>query len=90
MQRPGCTWRVQGRVIPAFYSPLAMSLRSLAIVLPLYYSTILTSTCATISTDIPSYQAIHGHMPLQMSRKLWDCGSEQQSAFKPRALQNDY
>ena len=46
------------------YSRLAMSLRSLAIILPLYYSTVLTSTCATVSTDIPSYEAIHGRMPL--------------------------
>jgi len=60
-------WRVQGRVIPALYSWLATSLRSLAIILPLYYSTILTSTCATVSTDIPSYEAIHGRMPLQSS-----------------------
>ena len=50
------------------YSRLATSLGSLAIILlylPLYYSTILTSTCATVSTDIPSYEAIHGRMPLQ-------------------------
>ena len=50
------------------YSRLAMSLRSLAIILPylpIYYSTILTSTCATVSTDIPSYEAIHGRIPLQ-------------------------
>jgi len=46
------------------YSWLAMSLRSVAILLPLYYSTILTSTFATISTDVPSYEAIHGRMPL--------------------------
>jgi len=51
------------------YSRLATSLRSLAIILPWYYSTILTSTCATVSTDIPSYEAIHGRMPLQMHMK---------------------
>ena len=56
------------------YSRLATSLRSLAIILPylpylpLYYSTTLTSTCATVSTDIPSYEAIHGRMPLHASR----------------------
>ena len=32
--------------------------------LPLYYSTTLTSTFATVSTHIPSYEAIHGRMPL--------------------------
>jgi len=55
----------------ALYSRLATSLRSLAIILPylpLYYSTILTSTCATVSTDIPSYEAIHGRMPLHYCR----------------------
>ena len=52
------------------YSRLATSLRSLAIILPLYYSTILTSTCATVSTDIPSYEAIHGRMPLHYYRSL--------------------
>jgi len=54
----------------ALYSRLATSLRSLAIILPylpLYYSTILTSTCATVSTDIPSYEAIHRRMPLQLT-----------------------
>jgi len=53
------------------YCRLATSLRSLAIILsylPLYYSTILTSTFATVSTDIPSYEAIHGRMPLQYYR----------------------
>jgi hypothetical protein len=30
----------------------------------LYYSILLTSMFATVSTDIPSYEAIHGHMPL--------------------------
>jgi len=52
---------------PALYSWLATSLRSPAIILlylPLYYCAILTSTFATVSTDIPSYQAIHGRMPL--------------------------
>jgi len=47
----------------SLYSWLATSLRSLAIILPylpLYYSTILTSTCATVSTDITSYEAILG------------------------------
>jgi len=43
---------------------LATSLRSLAIILPLYYSTILTSTSATVCADIQSYEAIHGRMPL--------------------------
>jgi hypothetical protein len=50
------------------YSRLATSLRSLAIILPelpIYYFTIMTSTFATVSTDIPSYEAIHGRMPLQ-------------------------
>jgi hypothetical protein len=54
------------------YSWLATSLRSLAIILPylpLYYSTILTSTWATVSTEIPSYEDIHGRMPL-LSRIL--------------------
>jgi hypothetical protein len=46
------------------YSRLATSLRSLAIMIPLYYSTILTSTFATVSTDIPSYEAIHERTPL--------------------------
>jgi len=49
------------------YSWLATSLRSLAIISPylsLYYSTIWTSMCATVSTDIPFYEAIHGRMPL--------------------------
>jgi len=41
-----------------------MSLWSLAIILPLYYSTILTCRFPTVSTDIPSYEAIHGRMPL--------------------------
>jgi len=62
--------RVQGRVISASYSQLAMSLRSLTIILPLYYSTILTSKCATLSTDIPSYEAIHGRMALQYAYGL--------------------
>ena len=34
-------------------------------ILPLYYSTIWTSTFATVSTDIPSYEAIHGRMTVQ-------------------------
>jgi len=34
------------------------------IILPWYYDTILTSTFATVSTDAPSYEAIHGRMPL--------------------------
>jgi len=46
------------------YSRLATSLWSLPITLPLYYSTTLTSTFPTVSTDIPSYKAIHGRMPL--------------------------
>ena len=54
------------------YSRLALSLRSLAIILltitTMHYSTLLTSTFATVSTDIPSYEAIHGCMPLQMER----------------------
>ena len=50
--------------MPALYNRLATNLRSLAIILPIYYSTILTSTCATVSIDIPSYEAIHGRMPL--------------------------
>jgi len=41
------------------------SLRSLEIILPLYYSTILTSTFATVYSHIPSYETIHGRMPLQ-------------------------
>jgi len=65
MYRHGCTWRVQGRVTFALYSQLSTSLRSLPIILPSYYSTILTSMCATVSTDIPSYQAIHECIPLQ-------------------------
>jgi len=50
------------------YSQLATSLRSLAIILPQlpsYYSTIMSSTFATVSTDIPSYDTIHRHMSLQ-------------------------
>jgi len=49
------------------HSRLATTLRSLAIILltlPLYYSTVLTSTCAIVSTHIHSYEAIHGRMPL--------------------------
>jgi hypothetical protein len=46
------------------YCLLARSVRSPAIILPLYNSKILTSTCATVSTDIASYEAIHGRMPL--------------------------
>jgi hypothetical protein len=41
-----------------------MQLRSLAIILPLYYCTISTSTFATVSTNIPSNEAICGRMPL--------------------------
>jgi len=55
------------------HSWLATSLRSLAVILsylPLYYSTIWTSTVATISSDIPSYEAIHGHMPLNPATKI--------------------
>jgi len=51
------------------YSRLATSLRSLAIILltlPLYYSTVLTSTGATVSTHIHSDEAIHRRMPLQL------------------------
>jgi hypothetical protein len=58
----------------SIYSRLATSLRSLAIILPylpLYYSTILTSTCATVSTDIPSNNAIHGCMPVHYYRSLF-------------------
>ena len=46
------------------YSQLVTSLRSPAIILRLYYSTILTSTFATVSTDIPSNEDIHGRMPV--------------------------
>jgi len=63
VQCHGCMWRVQGRVRPAVYSPLATSLRSLAIISPSYYTTMLTSTVATVCTDIPSHAAIHGCMP---------------------------
>jgi len=65
-ERHGCTWRVHGRVTPALYSRLPKSLRFLAIIIPFYYSTISTSTCATVSTDIPSYEAIHGRMSLHL------------------------
>ena len=41
--------------------------------LTLYYSTLFTSTFATISTDIPSYKAIHGRIPLQWHRALQSC-----------------
>jgi hypothetical protein len=60
----GCTLRVQGQVSPASYRRVAKSLRSLAIILPLNHSTVLTSTFATITRDIPSYEAIHGRMHL--------------------------
>jgi hypothetical protein len=50
------------------YCLLARSVRSPAIILPLYNSKILTSTCATVSTDIASYEARHGRMPLH-----YDC-----------------
>ena len=50
------------------YSQPATSLRSLVIIFPLYYSIILTSTFATVSTDIPSCQAIHRFMPLHYYR----------------------
>jgi len=62
-------WRVQCRaVIHALYCRLATILWSLAIILPLYYSTILTSTYATGSTDIPSYEAIQWRMCLHYYR----------------------
>jgi hypothetical protein len=48
----------------AHYEPLISSDNLTLSNFPLYYSTILTSTFATVSTDIPSYEAIHGHMPL--------------------------
>ena len=35
---------------------------SLLIILPLFYSTIWRSMCATVSTNIPSYKAMHGGM----------------------------
>jgi len=50
------------------HSQLTSSLRSLAIFLPLYYSTVLSSTFATISTDISSYMAIHQRMPIHSIR----------------------
>jgi len=53
------------------YIRLATSLRSLAIILPLNNSTILTSTFATVSTDIGSYEAIHGRMPSQQLTHRW-------------------
>jgi len=68
LQWHGCTWPVQRRETTALYSRLATSLRSLPIILPLYYSTILTSTFATFSTDIPSYEAIHRRMLLHYYR----------------------
>ena len=46
------------------YSRLATSLRFLKIIRPSYDSTVLSSTSATISTNIPSYEAIHRCMPL--------------------------
>jgi len=46
------------------YCRLATSLRSLSIILPLYYSTILTSMLATVSYDRTSYEAIYGRTPL--------------------------
>jgi len=57
------------------YSWLATSLRYLAIIFTLYYSTIWTSTCATVSTDIPSYEAIHRRMPLHQSGHLSEDGT---------------
>jgi hypothetical protein len=77
-------WCVQGRVIPAVYSRLATSFRSLVIILtylPLYYSTIWTSTFATVSTDIPSYEAIHGRMPLHYLFRSALCLQMVQVAF---------
>ena len=58
---------------PAWYSWLATSLRSLAMILPqlpLYYSTILTSTFETICADIHPDEAIHGRMPLHLTTIL--------------------
>jgi len=58
------------------YSRLATSHRSVAIILPylpLYNSTILTSTFPTVSTDIPSYEAIQRRMPLQHHQDLSSC-----------------
>jgi len=43
-----------------------MSLRCVVIFLPLYYSTILISMFATISTHIPSYKATNWCMPLHL------------------------
>jgi len=55
-----------GQVMAILYSWLAMSLRSVQTMLPSSYSTILTFTFATISTLIPSDEAIHRHMPGQI------------------------
>jgi hypothetical protein len=69
-----------GPGIPRFiYSRLATSLRSLALILPylpLYYSTLWTSTFATVATDIPSYEAIRGHMPFHQYDLVKTGGNE--------------
>jgi len=49
------------------YSRLTTSLRYLAIILSVYYPTPLKFTFATVSTDLRSYQARHGRMPLDPS-----------------------
>ena len=51
------------------YSRLTTRLRSLVMIIPLYYSTILISMFATVCTNIPSYEAIHRHMPLHKTTK---------------------
>jgi hypothetical protein len=48
------------------------SLMTILLNIPLYYSTIMTSTFATVSTNIPSYEAIHGYMPLHRVRVSLD------------------
>jgi hypothetical protein len=42
----------------------------------------MASTCATVSTDIPSYKAIHGRMPLHY------CGSLISDKFRIRDIVN--
>jgi hypothetical protein len=54
------------------YSRLTTSLQSLAIMLPVYYSTIMASKCWIVSNDIPSYVAIHWYIPFWVnSNRAW-------------------
>ena len=50
----------------SIYNRIPTGLRSLAIILCLSNSTIMTSTIASVCTNIASYEAIHRCMPLQL------------------------